>query len=72
MPLYDFCCNTCKRTLERNVPYVRADRQTCEHCGAPLTRMLSAPRIKIGPTPDQVTAEVLGVPEKELPPGLKI
>ena len=72
MPTYDYCCKTCKRTLERNVPHVRADVQTCEACGAPLTRVLSMPHIKKGPTPDQVTAEVLGIPEKELPRGLKL
>ena len=71
MPLYDYKCRTCKKEEERNVSYERRDIQTCNICGGVLTRRLSMPRIKVGPTPDQVTAEVLEIPEKELPPGLR-
>lgn len=72
MPTYDYCCKTCKRPIERNVPIVRRDLQTCEVCGVPLVRRLAAPMFKrVVLTPDQVTAEVLGIPEKDLPRGLK-
>jgi putative FmdB family regulatory protein len=75
-PLYDYHCPSCNATVERNVAFT--DRDTQRHlCGAKLFRQLSAPMFKFagvaakGGGPDRFTADMLGIPLKELPEGLK-
>ena len=51
--------------------------QQCERCGDPLIRTIHAVpgkiagRIAQGGGPDRFTADMLGIPLKELPSGLK-
>lgn len=78
MPSYDLYCGTCQRTEERVVPIAKRHEQTCNVCGDPMTLVLTrAPIGKIagqvtpGGGPDRFTADMLGIPLKELPPGLR-
>jgi putative FmdB family regulatory protein len=77
MPTYELFCQSCRRQLERVVPIARRDLQTCEVCGSPLSRLLAAPLFKIsgrvtpGGGPDKFTADMLRVPLKDLPEGLR-
>jgi putative FmdB family regulatory protein len=77
VPTYSYCCKPCKRPVERVVPIARRDLQTCEVCGSPLQRKLAAPLFKIsgrvtpGGGPDKFTADMLRVPLKDLPEGLR-
>jgi len=77
MPIYDYDCSGCNYVQTRILHLDRRDKQTCNVCGAPLKRRLSAPifRFKGVPTkgggPDKFTADVLGIPLKELPEGFK-
>jgi len=52
------------------VEYEGAD-PACPVCGKAGEARLSAPRIKRKVSPDSFTAAMLGIPEKELPPGLR-
>ena len=77
MPIYDFYCR-CGWEGERSVPIDERDRQHCPACGKyPMDRHLAAPLGRIagravqGGGPDRFTADMLGVPLKELPEGLK-
>ena len=78
MPTYSYVCPNCKlattRVLTidgRNVP------QTCERCGDPLDRVITAVPGKVsgrpvqGGGPDRFTADMLGIPLKELPSGMR-
>lgn len=78
MPTYDYTCRTCTRHEERVVPIVERDAQNCRTCGDPLQRILVrapigriAGQITPGGGPDRFTADMLGIPLKELPEGLK-
>lgn len=76
MPLYDYSC-ACGWAGEANVPIQGRDQALCPECGHRLDRLLSAPmgriagRVVQGGGPDRFTADVLGIPLKELPDGLK-
>ena len=71
----DLRCYKCGDT-DRVVPIAERDNQTCD-CGAHLARQLAAPlgriagRVVQGGGPDRFTADMLGIPLKELPDGLK-
>lgn len=78
MPSYDYQCRTCMRVEERVVPIAERHAQTCLTCGDPMMIVLTrAPLAKVigqavqGGGPDRFTADALGVPLKELPPGLR-
>ena len=77
MPAYDYHCDHCNLDEERCPEIAKRDEQTCNRCGDPLRRMLSAPlfkfhgRVTKGGGMDRFTADMLGVPLKELPPGLR-
>lgn len=77
MPTYAYRCPNCKCPIERVVPITRRDLQTCGVCGSKLNRELAAPLFKIsgrvtpGGGPDKFTADMLGLPLKELPEGLR-
>lgn len=76
MITYDYRCPQCEILQERSVPLHERDDQRCA-CGMLLVRQMSAPLIKIagkvvsGGGPDRFTADMLGIPLKELPEGLK-
>lgn len=76
MPTYGYAC-TCGWHGDRVVPVVERNHQACEECGADLTRLLDAPLFKMagqitpGGGPDRFTADMLGIPLKELPSGLR-
>lgn len=78
MPAYDYHCRFCMRTEERVVPIVERHAQNCTVCGDPMTLVLVRPPLgKIagqavqGGGPDRFTADALGIPLRDLPPGLK-
>lgn len=76
MPTYDYICSGCGRASELVVPIAERDDQYCD-CGEHLTRKLAAPlgrmagQVTPGGGPDRLTADALGIPVKELPPGLR-
>lgn len=80
MPLYDLICTECGHQEERQVPLAEYNgAQRCEDCGGPtVRRILTAPmsrfagRVVQGGGPDRFTADMLGVPWRELPEGLKV
>ena len=71
MLTYDYKCEQCDNLQERRVEFRVRDHQRCV-CGLRLVRQMVAPKIRamLG-TPDQFTADALGIPLKELPSGLK-
>lgn len=77
MPIYDFYCPGCGYSGEHNVPMQGRDQAKCPNCANRLDRLLAAPLGKIagqvvqGGGPDRFTADMLGIPLKELPEGLK-
>lgn len=77
MPTYDYVCERCQRREERVVPIVERDAQNCPPCGVPMRRLLAAPLGRMagvapqGGGPDRFTADMLGIPLKELPSGLR-
>lgn len=77
MPTYGYHCDACRTYEERVVPIVERNHQACETCGHDLKRVLSAPlfkfagRVTPGGGPDRFTADMLGIPMKELPAGLR-
>lgn len=77
MPIYDFYCPKCAYSAEHNVPIAGRDLAQCPNCSTRLDRLLAAPLGRIagqvvqGGGPDRFTADMLGVPLKELPDGLK-
>lgn len=77
MPTYDYKCDACALEFERAVPVDERDGQPCHKCGRLARRMLSAPlfrfkgRVTPGGGPDRFTADMLGIPLKELPEGLR-
>lgn len=76
MPLYDYVCVACEWGGERNVRIADRDKQACV-CGKRLHRMTAAPYGRVAGRPvqgggaDRFTADMLGIPLKELPSGLK-
>jgi putative FmdB family regulatory protein len=78
MPTYSYNCKNCNIFVERVMPIARRDTaQTCSICGGLLSRLLAAPLFKIsgrvtpGGGPDKFTADMLRVPLKDLPKGLR-
>ena len=78
MPTYDYQCRHCMRVEERVVPIAERHAQNCGVCGDPMTLVLErAPlskftgRVTPGGGPDRFTADVMGIPLKELPSGLR-
>ena len=77
MPTYDFYCPHCGWSSEQIVPIRDRDNMLCPSCISLLQRRLAAPLGKIAGTvtpgggPDRFTADMLGIPPKELPSGLR-
>lgn len=78
MPTYEYHCPACHWNAERIVAIDERDKQTCSMCGDPLERQVSRPapfqvrgRVVQGGGPDRFTADVLGIPLRDLPEGLK-
>jgi putative FmdB family regulatory protein len=77
VPIYDYFCPGCGTTEERHVRVEYRDDQRCLACLSWLERQVAAPlgriagRVVQGGGPDRFTADVLGIPLKDLPDGLK-
>ena len=77
MPLYDFYCPTCGKTIERQCKIDVRYHQCCDFDGEPLTLKVApvygrmAGQVLKGGGPDRFTADVLGVPLRDLPASLK-
>ena len=77
MITYDYVCPQCGKQPPRIVHFDQRDEQDCKWCGLRLQRQLSAPMGRVagqvpkGGGPDRFTADMLGIPLKELPEGLK-
>ena len=79
MPLYDYkCTGDCGRTIELAVAYAYRDAPfACPTCGGEMERQMPAPmgrvagRVVDGGGPDRFTADVMGIPLKDLPAGLR-
>jgi putative FmdB family regulatory protein len=79
MPTYDYRCPECATVEEIFLPLARFDEpQGCGVCkSAMMVRQVAAPlfkfagRVTPGGGPDRFTADMLGIPLKELPAGLK-
>ncbi len=77
MPTYDYRCPNCgtRHSLVRRIAE-RDELPTCD-CGREMERMIGAPLLKFagritpGGGPDRFTADMLGIPLKELPGSLK-
>lgn len=76
MPLYDYRC-TCGWRGELQLPIAERNNGICPNCLRRPERQLAAPMGKMagqvarGGGADRFTAEMLGVPVKELPPALR-
>ena len=77
MPIYDYACSQCDWHGERQTRIAHRNEQVCGLCGGHLTLQVSAVygrmagQVVQGGGPDRHTAEVLGMPLKELPDCLK-
>lgn len=79
MPIYDYSCGRCGWNGELMSTVGERDSMACPRCGClePLERALSAPlfrfagRVTPGGGPDKFTADMLGVPLKDLPDPLR-
>ena len=80
MPIYDYRCRACSTVFEALESSGWPGPTPCPRCGNDLTdRLLSAPHGRVkgqgwkdgSGGPDQYTADTLGIPLKELPPGLR-
>lgn len=77
MPLYDLQCPECQRVVERQCRITERLTQRCEHDGALLSVKIApvygkmAGQVVQGGGPDRFTADMMGIPLKELPSGLK-
>lgn len=79
MPTYDYKCRICdatasfvRRVSERNDPVYCSDCDDLEMervVGSPLFKFTG--RVTPGGGPDRFTADMLGIPLKDLPDGLK-
>lgn len=77
MPIYSYRC-ACGTFAEFMRPIAERDAlPECALCRKEMPRELSAPRFRFagvaakGGGPDKFTADVLGIPLKELPAGLR-
>lgn len=43
MPLYEYECQKCHRRVEKIQSFSADPLTTCEHCGGPLEKLISAP-----------------------------
>jgi putative FmdB family regulatory protein len=76
MPTYTYVCGYCGHGPEdRLVPIAKRAEQRCSKCGQRMRRRISAPAVRTRPPkdggPDRFTADMLGIPLKELPLGLR-
>jgi putative FmdB family regulatory protein len=78
MPTYDYQCPYCTLHVEMVRPIAERDvLPRCIACDCDMPKMLSAPLFKFagqvtpGGGPDRFTADMLGIPLKELPTELK-
>ena len=46
MPLYEYQCQNCKRTLEKRQKFSDPELTECPHCGGRLEKLLSAPAVQ--------------------------
>jgi putative FmdB family regulatory protein len=46
MPLYEYCCTDCNKSLEVIQKFSDPDPADCSECGGRLERVLSAPAIR--------------------------
>lgn len=46
MPLYEYRCESCDRTFEVMQKFSDAPLTSCDVCGAPVERLLSAPALQ--------------------------
>lgn len=46
MPLYEYQCQRCQRRVEKIQSFTAEPLTTCEACGGPLERLISAPAIQ--------------------------
>ena len=71
--IYDYLCTQCGHMHEKIVKRDEVDRVTCPVCYAPAKRQVSAGAFKFkgrvvkGGGPDRFTADMMGIPLKELP-----
>lgn len=76
MPIFDYYCEDCKSTKEYTVKNWD-DVVFCENCGHQPERLVSAGTFKFagrvvqGGGPDRFTADMMGIPLKELPDDMK-
>ena len=77
MPIYDFTCPSCGWANELYAPVFGRDGMACPRCQNHLHREMAAPMVRVAGQPvqgggaDRFTADMLGIPLKELPAGLK-
>ena len=77
MPLYDYVCPACGWAGEGVVPINMRDNVFCTPCSVRMERQVAAPLGRIAGKPvqgggaDRFTADMLGIPLKELPDGLR-
>lgn len=77
MPTYLFICSSCGWQGDINVKVADRDSQRCECCNHVMARVVAAPlfkfmgRVTPGGGPDKFTADMLGIPLKDLPEGLR-
>ena len=77
-PMYLFECGKCWRIEERLLPIDQRDGPQICQCGDQMRRSATAAAVRIPGSPhnkinyaDQFTADMLGVPAKELPSGIR-
>lgn len=79
MPIFDFICTSCGHCAEHIVRRFD-DVIFCENCGEQARRLVTAGQYRNfriwgvmpkGGGPDKFTADMLGIPLKDLPRGLK-
>ena len=46
MPLYEYQCQTCKRTLEKRQKFSDPELTECPTCGGRLEKLISAPAVQ--------------------------
>jgi putative FmdB family regulatory protein len=46
MPLYEYECQECGRRIEVLQRFGEEPKATCDHCGGPLRKLLSAPMVQ--------------------------
>ncbi len=55
MPLYEYQCTRCGRRVEKIQSFSAEPLRTCEQCGGPLEKLISAPAIQFKGTGWYVT-----------------